>query len=178
MSSPWVTKGDKTSHGGTVIEGEAGFDTQGKLVALVGHMTTCPKCKGGPFPIVTGAPDFLCNGRPVARHGDKTACGASLISGQAVSGWSAARSAATTSGASGTATGFVSGNNDATVSEHYYVLTDADGNPVGGYRYDLHCDGKLHTKAGGFLDGRTARIAGDKSTRLVAWLAKDGGSRS
>jgi uncharacterized Zn-binding protein involved in type VI secretion len=87
MTSPWIVKGDKTSHGGTVIEGEPTFDTHGKLVALVGHMTTCPKCKGGPFPIVSGAPDFICNGRPVARHGDKTACGATLISGQVVSTW-------------------------------------------------------------------------------------------
>lgn len=87
MSLPWIVLGDRTSHGGTVIEGEPTFDTHGKPVALVGHMTTCPLCSGGPFPIVTGAPDFLCNGRPVARHGDKTSCGASLISGQVVSLW-------------------------------------------------------------------------------------------
>jgi uncharacterized Zn-binding protein involved in type VI secretion len=98
MSLPWIVKGDKTSHGGTVIEGDPTFETHGKPVALVGHMTTCPKCKGGPFPIATGAPDFVSNGRPVARHGDRTACGASLISGQFVSMWSAERSAATTAG--------------------------------------------------------------------------------
>lgn len=98
MSLPWIVKGDKTSHGGTVIEGDPTFETHGKPVALVGHMTTCSKCKEGPFPIVTGAPDFVSNDRPVARHGDRTACGASLISGQFVSMWSAERSAATTTG--------------------------------------------------------------------------------
>jgi uncharacterized Zn-binding protein involved in type VI secretion len=38
MSLPWIVKGDKTSHGGTVIEGDPAFDTHGKPVALVGHI--------------------------------------------------------------------------------------------------------------------------------------------
>jgi hypothetical protein len=49
-------------------------------------MVSCPKCKGT-FPIATGAPDFINNGKAVARHGDKTACGATLISSQVVSTW-------------------------------------------------------------------------------------------
>jgi uncharacterized Zn-binding protein involved in type VI secretion len=63
MSLPRIVKGDKTSHGGTVIEGDPTFETHGKPVALVGHMTTCPKCKGGPFPIAIGAANFISNGR-------------------------------------------------------------------------------------------------------------------
>jgi uncharacterized Zn-binding protein involved in type VI secretion len=89
MALPWIVIGDRTSHGGTVIEGDPTFTTHGKPVAHVGHMTTCPRCKGGPFPIVTGAPDFINYGKPVARHGDKTACGATLIAAQVVSTWSA-----------------------------------------------------------------------------------------
>jgi hypothetical protein len=38
MSLPSIVKGDKTSHGGTVIEGDPTFDTHGKPVALVGHI--------------------------------------------------------------------------------------------------------------------------------------------
>lgn len=177
MSLPWIVKGDKTSHGGTVIEGDPTLDTHGAPVALVGHMTSCPKCKGGPFPIVTGAPDFICNGRPVARHGDKAACGASLISGQMVSRWGAERSDATTMSPSGLGTAFLS-EDDAMEYEHYYVLIDDAGKPAEGYRYDLHCDGELHIKAGGLLNGITATIIGEKSSRLVAWLGKDGASRS
>lgn len=88
MTLPWIVLGDRTSHGGTVIEGDPTFTTHGIPVSHVGHMTTCPLCSGGPFPIVTGAPDFINHGRPVARHGDKTACGATLIAGQFVSRWS------------------------------------------------------------------------------------------
>jgi uncharacterized Zn-binding protein involved in type VI secretion len=44
-------------------------------------MTVCPKCKGV-FAITTGADDLTGFGQAVARHGDKTACGATLIAGQ------------------------------------------------------------------------------------------------
>lgn len=100
MSLPWIVKGDKTSHGGTVIEGEPAFSTHGKPVAVVGHLATCPKCKGGPFPIVSGSPDFICDGRPVARHGDVTACGASLMSSQGASAWKAVGAAIESEGIS------------------------------------------------------------------------------
>lgn len=93
MATPWIAKSDSSSHGGRAIGGDPTFDTSGKLIALVGNMTSCPKCKGGPFPIVTGAPDFICNSRPVARHGDKTSCGATLISSRSSRRWSGARSA-------------------------------------------------------------------------------------
>lgn len=38
-----------------------------------------------PF-IVVGDPTLIVDGAPVARHGDKCACGATLTSGQVVSG--------------------------------------------------------------------------------------------
>ncbi|HJV86281.1 MAG TPA: PAAR domain-containing protein [Noviherbaspirillum sp.] len=176
MSLPWIVKGDKTSHGGTVIEGDPTFDTHGKPVALVGHMVTCPKCKGGPFPIVTGAPDFVCNGRLVARHGDKTACGATLISGQAASRWSSEVGSVTAIRTNGSSRMFE--DDAAPEYEHYYSLVDEADNPVDGYCYDLHCDGEIHTRAGSFASGITARIVGNKETGLIAWLAKDGGLRS
>lgn len=65
------------------------FDVYGKPVALVGHKVVCPKCKGV-FPITSGAEDMIDLGASVARHGDKTACGATLIASQATSTWSEA----------------------------------------------------------------------------------------
>jgi hypothetical protein len=51
----------------------------------VGDKVTCPKKgHGGVTIIATGDPTFIMDGRPVARHGDKTACGATLISSQVV----------------------------------------------------------------------------------------------
>jgi len=141
MSLPWIVKGDKTSHGGTVIEGDPTFDTHGKPVALVGHMATCPKCKGGPFPIVTGAPDFICNGRPVARHGDKTACGASLISGQAVSRWGAETSAAKVMAAAPSVTAaptLIASALDALgYDEHFVLLDKSSSKPLKGIAYGI-----------------------------------------
>lgn len=87
MSRPFVCLGDRTDHGGTVIEADMTFDIHGKPVALVGHMVVCRKCKGT-FPITSGAEDMNSFGMAVARHGDKTACGATLLASQATSTWS------------------------------------------------------------------------------------------
>lgn len=88
MSRPLIVMGDKTSHGGTVITADMTFDIHGKYVARLGDMTVCPKCKGT-FAI-TSAPDDLYDaaGNGYARHLDKTACGATLISSQVTTTWS------------------------------------------------------------------------------------------
>jgi uncharacterized Zn-binding protein involved in type VI secretion len=86
MSKPFIVLGDKTSHGGTVISADVTFTIHGKPVARVGDMTVCPKCKGM-FPIQTGTSDMSSMGQAPAVHGDKTACGATLISGQFTSTW-------------------------------------------------------------------------------------------
>jgi uncharacterized Zn-binding protein involved in type VI secretion len=46
----------------------------------MGDKTVCPK--HGPNPIVSGDSTLIVDGKPAARHGDKTACGASLIASQ------------------------------------------------------------------------------------------------
>lgn len=50
-------------------------------VARLGDKHACPKC--GMNAIVTGG-SGLVDGRPVAREGDKTACGATIIKGSSV----------------------------------------------------------------------------------------------
>lgn len=85
MSNPFIVIGDKTSHGGTVIEGAPTTDTGGKRIARVGDKVTCPqRGHGGTTVIASGDPSCIIDGRPAARHGDKTACGATLISSQSV----------------------------------------------------------------------------------------------
>lgn len=86
MGRPFITLGDTTDHGGTVIEASAASDTNGKRLARVGDKVTCPKKgHGGTTVIATGDPTMIIDGKPAARHGDKTACGATLIATQAVS---------------------------------------------------------------------------------------------
>lgn len=84
MGKPFIVVGDKTSHGGTVVQGSPVTTTGGKPIARVGDQVTCPKRgHGGTTVIATGDPTCVIDGQPTARHGDKTACGATLLSSQA-----------------------------------------------------------------------------------------------
>ena len=84
MGKPFIVVGDKTSHGGTVVQGSPVTTTGGKSIARVGDQVTCPKRgHGGTTVIATGDPTCVIDGQPAARHGDKTACGATLLSSQA-----------------------------------------------------------------------------------------------
>jgi uncharacterized Zn-binding protein involved in type VI secretion len=90
VSQPFIVLGDRTSHGGTVISADYTTDIHGKYIARVGDLVVCPRkgCRGT-FAITTGASDMIVTGAAPARHGDKTACGATLIASQAVTTWSA-----------------------------------------------------------------------------------------
>ena len=82
MGLPLIVLGDKTSHGGTVIEGSMTTTIDGKPVARVGDKVSCPIPGHGTCVIVSGDMTWIIDGQAVARHGDMTACGASLISSQ------------------------------------------------------------------------------------------------
>lgn len=82
MAGPLIRLGDKTSHGGVVVEASPYSDSDGIGIARMGDRTVCPR--HGQVPIVSGDTTLIVDGKPAARDGDKTACGASLIaSGQA-----------------------------------------------------------------------------------------------
>lgn len=85
MGRPFIVLGDPTDHGGQVIEASMVSITHGKGIARVGDHVTCPKKGHGTTVIVTGDPTMIIDGKPAARHGDKCACGAMLISTQVVS---------------------------------------------------------------------------------------------
>lgn len=84
MSKSIIVVGDKTSHGGTVITGDPLHTYNGKPIARQGDLIMCPM----PFPngqphgvvaITEGCSTYTLNGRPVALHGHKGACGCTLI---------------------------------------------------------------------------------------------------
>lgn len=84
-SRPLIVVGDRTDHGGVVIQGAPGSQAGGLAIARVGDTVSCPlQGHGGTTVIATGDPSFLIDGRPAARHGDRTACGAVLLSSQAI----------------------------------------------------------------------------------------------
>ena len=72
-----VRLGDRTDHGGEVIECAADLKHLGVGVALEGNGVRCPKCSGV-FPLLaTGRRRH--HGRRVGYLGDTTRCGATLI---------------------------------------------------------------------------------------------------
>ncbi|HZE90177.1 MAG TPA: PAAR domain-containing protein [Rhizobacter sp.] len=85
MGRPFIVLGDKTDHGGEVIEASGVTDSHGKGLARVGDKVSCPKRGHGTTAIASGDPTMVIDGKAAARHGDKTECGATLISSQAVS---------------------------------------------------------------------------------------------
>ncbi|ELN2579089.1 MULTISPECIES: PAAR domain-containing protein [Enterobacteriaceae] len=75
-----IRKGDKTTHGGSVMTCSGTMIFGGIGVARKGDMVSCPIPGHGPTTIIEGNPDYLDNGIPVAFHGHKCGCGCTLIS--------------------------------------------------------------------------------------------------
>lgn len=84
MPKPFIVVGDTHSHGGQVIAGAPGSNTGGKAIARIGDPAICQI--HGPTTIVTGDSNVKYAGEPVARDGDKLACGATLIASQSKTG--------------------------------------------------------------------------------------------
>lgn len=76
-----IRQGDRTSHGGTVLEGHQFLVVHGKPAAGVGHKVSCPKCSGS-IVIVEGVVNATMMGVSIAVEGMKTSCGATLVASQ------------------------------------------------------------------------------------------------
>ena len=83
MAQAFIVLGDKTSHGGNVIQASGQTFTGGVAVARVGDQVTCPIHGHGTNAIASGDATLIVDGAAVAREGDKTVCGATLIASQA-----------------------------------------------------------------------------------------------
>jgi len=70
--------GDKTTHGGQVITATSTQEVNGKLVALVGDLVSCPA--HGTNAIVEGCSDWSEEGRALVVDGCRSACGCQVIS--------------------------------------------------------------------------------------------------
>lgn len=190
MGRPFIVLGDRTDHGGVVIEASMMSDTHGKGIARVGDQVTCPIPGHGATVIVSGDPTMIIDGKPAARHGDKCACGATLISGQVVStvggggggGGGNSQPATSAQHTKATATGVyaqpVDSHGDDEVIEQFYSLLDDQGHPIRGYRYDLFENGSVTVQSGDFSNGHTPTIQGDTGIDIVYWLNKSGTTKS
>lgn len=81
MKRPLIRLGDRTSHGGVVLEGNGHVKINGQPAAALGDNTYCPLCKGD-FPISEALLHSSIGGRGTVVEGMRTACGASLIASQ------------------------------------------------------------------------------------------------
>lgn len=190
MAGEIIRQGDRTSHGGTVLEGSPFDICMGKPIAFIGHKVICPKCKGI-FSIAEGVSTTTFYGKGIAIAGMKTSCGATLIASQFTDtvSWSTGSSdaeAATiretpqnTATPAGLSEDFDSDDVTEDVEvEHFYSLTDEHGNALSHYRYDLYTDQKLHKKAESYIDGSTVAVVGEAQTLVVVWIDRDSAGRA
>lgn len=81
MPKGFVLLGDKTTHGGSVISASSTMVVNGKKVALIGDMVSCPVSGHGTNPIVEGSSDWASDGKAVVVDGCRCQCGCQVISG-------------------------------------------------------------------------------------------------
>jgi uncharacterized Zn-binding protein involved in type VI secretion len=163
---PFIVIGDQTDHGGVVIGSTMTTDTHGKRLARVGDQVTCPKKGHGTTVIVTGDPTMIVDGAPVARHGDKCACGATLISSQAVSGIGAGGAAgaspagrqAAASAQTASAGPTMSGTQDHDFDQQFHLVDEASGSPIKGRKYRITWPGGT-TEGVSDAEGLTQRVS-------------------
>lgn len=65
MSKGFVLLGDETTHGGKVISTSSTMIVNGKNVALIGDMVSCPIPFHGPNPIVEGSLEWSSDGKAI-----------------------------------------------------------------------------------------------------------------
>ncbi len=164
---PFIVIGDQTDHGGVVIGATMTTDTHGKRLARVGDQVTCPKKGHGTTVIVTGDPTMIVDGAPVARHGDKCACGATLISSQVVSRIGEGGAASASSGSrqqesaahaasAGLPPSPVTPGHD--FDQQFHLVDEASGSPIKGQKYRITWPGGT-TEGVSDAEGLTQRVS-------------------
>jgi uncharacterized Zn-binding protein involved in type VI secretion len=184
MSQSIIVLGDKTTHGGTVISAAPSSDTQGKGWARVGDMVSCPRCKGI-FPISQGDTSLIDDGKAVAYHGCKVACGATLIGSQIMtttdpSGGDAAGAAGAESsprmanGFGSIGGGLIARYEDESVNDEvsrfrgrFQVLDSSSGEAVSGAAARVRSTGGQYLTTSTDADGFTAWVERDAHEALA-----------
>ncbi|MCX8579388.1 MULTISPECIES: PAAR domain-containing protein [unclassified Gilliamella] len=80
MAKNVVRLGDPTTHGGNVITASSTMIVEGKPVALVGDLVSCPKKGHGVNPIIEGVERSYSDGKQVVVDQCACACGCKVIS--------------------------------------------------------------------------------------------------
>lgn len=182
---PFIVQGDKTSHGGSVLAGSPFSDCDGKPIARVGDMVSCPRCKGV-FPIAQGDPSNIIDGAPVAYHGCKTACGATLISSQmrtltepsggAAPGASSSalkRFGAVGAGMAASYEDQALGDSAKRFQGRFQLVSAEDGKPISGEAVRVRSTGGQYITGTTDADGYTEWVERDAAEALAFDLVKE-----
>jgi uncharacterized Zn-binding protein involved in type VI secretion len=191
MSQGLIVLGDKTDHGGTVISAASTTNSASKGWARMGDMVSCPRCKGI-FPISQGDNGLKDDGKPVAYHGCKVACGAILFAGQVVTttepsggeapgAASGAAESAIAKGFGAIAAGMVAGYQDEPLGDtaqhfrgRFQVLDRMTGQPIAGIAARLRSTGGQYLTGTTDADGFTQWVERDANEALAFDLIEPG----
>ena len=181
-----IVLGDNTSHGGSVISASGSTSSHGKGWARVGDMVSCPRCRGV-FPIIEGDQGLTDEGKAVAFHGCKVACGAELISSQSLtttepSGGDAAGGPALVSGNTGTIGSELMARyahealKDATerFRGRFQVLDAATGQALPNVTFRVDCTGGQILTGATNAEGMTPWVEHDTHQTLAFHLTEQG----
>lgn len=170
-----IVLGDKTDHGGEVIEASGVTDTHGKRIARVGDKVQCPKKGHGTTTIITGDNTMTIDGRAVAYHGCKTSCGATLISSQSVTSVEFGGGSSTAAAASAM-TADPQTMKSMTVFEFDEQVQAVDrdtGLPIAGLAYLIETsDGKRYSGVTDH-DGKAQRVSTLQPDQLNVWFGEE-----
>jgi uncharacterized Zn-binding protein involved in type VI secretion len=167
MERAVICKGDRTSHGGIVLEGDEICTTGGRPITKIGHMTFCPQCKGK-FPIIEGLSFFTFLGVGTVVDGMKTACGATVTASQHamvidVGSGGGGAVAATTEQDSLTAADF---------GGMFKAVDNTTGKPVHGMHYRIELSDGRVLQGVTNEQGETERLAAkDRADAKLYWEA-------
>lgn len=172
-----IVLGDRTDHGGEVIEASGVTDTHGKRIARVGDKISCPKKGHGITVITTGDNTMVIDGKPVAYHGCKTSCGATLISSQSVTTVSFGSGAGSAASASN-ATSRQSGAAAATpmkfdFDEQVRAIDHQTGAPIPDIAYFIETPNGEHYSGRTDANGHCQRVDTFQPDELTVWFGEE-----
>ncbi|WP_261533899.1 PAAR domain-containing protein [Burkholderia multivorans] len=168
MGFAFIREGDTTSHGGRVLACDPTNTVEGKPLALLGDMVSCPRC-GGVFPIVKVKTELhmTFNGRPVASDGDMTACGATLIASQSTATASPTAGAGGSIGVGKSVLAQNVAQDDGAYRGRFQLVDDKTRQPIANHPYTVRsADGKTiqgTTDANGHTDWLSSHQASSLS---------------
>lgn len=172
MERAVVCKGDRTTHGGTVLEGAELFLCDGRAVAAKGHMTFCPQCRGK-FPIIEGLDFHTAFGHGTVLDQMATGCGAHVIASPNTMMFVDDR-ANGPADAAGHATSAALANQTDVFSTRFRIVDELTGEPLPHQPYRVRLPDGSTLRGVTDEDGNTERIVGHEPASVaLEWDSDD-----